>query len=87
MKKFCKSLREHAMEIINFEKKKMRLLTNEQQKSYQNTKICYICKEKFEDKHAKKYRKFRDHFHYPGEYKGAADRIFNLKYSILKKFL
>ena len=30
MKKFCESLREHAMEIINFRKKKF--LTNEQQK-------------------------------------------------------
>ena len=30
MKKFCESLREHAMKIINFEKKKMKLLTNEQ---------------------------------------------------------
>ena len=31
MKKFCESLREHAMEIINFKKKKMKLLTKEQQ--------------------------------------------------------
>ena len=53
MKKFCESLREHAMEIINFTKKKMKSLTNEQQKSYQNVKICYICKERFEDKRAK----------------------------------
>ena len=28
-------------------------MTNEQQKSYQNAKICYIYKEKFEDKYAK----------------------------------
>ena len=28
MKIFCKSLREHAMKIINFEKNKMKLLTN-----------------------------------------------------------
>ena len=42
MKKFCKSLREHAMEIINFKKKKIKLLTKEQQESYENTKICYI---------------------------------------------
>ena len=28
MKKFCKSLREHAMEIINFKKKKLKLLAN-----------------------------------------------------------
>ena len=28
--------------------------------------MCYICKEKFEDKHAKdiKYEKVTDHFHY-----------------------
>ena len=45
MKKFCESLREHAMEIINFKKEKMHLLTNEQQKSYENAKICYICRE------------------------------------------
>ena len=31
MKKFCESLREHAMKIINFKKKKMKLLTKEQQ--------------------------------------------------------
>ena len=31
--------REHAMKIINFEKKKMKLLTNEQHKSYENAKI------------------------------------------------
>ena len=37
------------MKIINFKNKKMKLLTNEQQKSYQNSKICYICKEKFEE--------------------------------------
>ena len=38
MKKFCKSLIEHAM------KKKMKLLTKEQQESYESVKICYICK-------------------------------------------
>ena len=31
----------------------MKLLTNEQQNSYQNSKIYYICREKIEDKHAK----------------------------------
>ena len=51
MKKFCESLREHAMKIINF--KKMRLFTKEQQESYENSKICYICKEKFENKYLK----------------------------------
>ena len=32
MKKFCQSLKEHAIEIINFKIKKMKPLTNEQQK-------------------------------------------------------
>ena len=49
--KSCESLREHTMKIISFEKTKMKLLTNEQQKSYENAKISCICKEKFEDKH------------------------------------
>ena len=31
MKKFCEFLREHTMKIINFKKKKIKLLTKEQQ--------------------------------------------------------
>ena len=46
LKKFGEFLREHAMKIINL-KKKMKLLTKEQQESYENPKICYICEEKF----------------------------------------
>ena len=34
------------MEIINYKKKKMKLLTKEQLKSYKNAKICYIYKKK-----------------------------------------
>ena len=87
MKKFCEFLREHAMKIINFKKKKMKLLTKEQQESYENAKICYICKEKFENKYLKdkKYREFRDNCHYTGEYRGAAHSICNSKYSALKR--
>ena len=33
----------------------------------------------------KKYRKFRDHCNYTGEYKGAAHSICNLKYSVPKE--
>ena len=42
LKKFCQSLREHAMEIINLKKKTMRLLIKEQLESYENAKFCYI---------------------------------------------
>ena len=89
MKKLCESLREHAMKIIIFKKKKIKLLTKQPQESYENTKICYICEEKFESKYLKdrKYRKVRDHCHYTGEYPGAAQSICNLKYSVPKKIL
>ena len=66
MKKFCEFLREHAMKIIDFKKKKMKLLTKEQQESYENAKICYICKEKFENKYLKDKKYRRDHCHYTG---------------------
>ena len=72
---FCESLREHAMEMINFKKKKINLSTKEHQESYENAKICYICKDKYEGKYAKDkktYRKNRGRCHYTGEYRGAA---------------
>ena len=50
MKKFCESLREHAIKMFNFKKKKMKLLREKQQESYENATICCICKEKFENK-------------------------------------
>ena len=49
--------------------------------------ICYIFEERFEDKHAKDkiYHKVRYHYHYTGEYRGAAHSICKLKYSIPKE--
>ena len=65
MKKFCEFLREHAMKIINLNRKKMELLTKEWQESYESAKICFICKEKIENRYLKdeKYPKVRDHCH------------------------
>ena len=87
MKKFCESWREHVIEIINFKNKQIKELTNQRQKSYENAKICYIFKEKFEDKHAKdkKYRNVRNHFHYIGEHRVAGHGICNLKYRVLRE--
>ena len=42
MKKFCTSLREHAKNIIDFEKKKMLQLKKEELKLHQDAKLCYI---------------------------------------------
>ena len=44
MKKFCESLRERTINIINFKKKKMKLLTNEQQESYKNANTVTFAK-------------------------------------------
>ena len=87
MKKFCESLREHAMKISNFKKKKMKLLTTKQQESYENAEICYSCKEKFENKYLKdkNHGKVRDHCHYTGEYRSAVHSICNLRYNVPKK--
>ena len=54
MKKCCELLREQAMKMINFKKKKkIKLLTKEKQDSYENAKICYIGNENLENKYFK----------------------------------
>ena len=82
MKKFCTSLTEHAKNIIDFEKKKM--LANEELKSHQDAKVCYIFGKRFQKKffNDKNYRKIRDHCYYTNKYKGAACSICNLKFNV-----
>ena len=89
MRKLCESLSEHAMKIIYFKNKKIKLLTNKKQELYENAKICYICEEKSEDKYIKdkKYCKVRDHCHYTGKYRGVAHSTCNLKYSVPEEIL
>ena len=81
MRGFCEFLREHATKIINFKKIKMKLLTKEQQKSYENSKICYICKDKFENKYFKdkKYVNVEIMIIIQREYKDAVHSICNFK--------
>ena len=64
----------------------MKLLTKEQQESYENAKICYICKKKLKNKYLndEKYGRVRDHCDYTGEYRGVIHSIYNLKYSAPK---
>ena len=52
---------------------------------------CQICKEGFCDNKNKEteftlYWKARDHCHYTGKFRGAANSICNLCYKVLKKF-
>ena len=43
IKKFCSSIRKHATNIINIEKKKMLTLTKEELRSHQLVNVYYIC--------------------------------------------
>ena len=42
--KLCESLREHAMNIFNFKKKKIKLLTDQQQKHFKTKKPTILAK-------------------------------------------
>ena len=61
LERLCKNLKEHATKIINYEKKEMIPLTNEENKSYEKQNVCYICKKEFSsDDDDKKYQKVID---------------------------
>ena len=70
MKKICGSLREHAMKIINFKKKKNEGINKRAIGIIKKEKICYICQEKYENEYLrdKEYRKVRNHCHYAGDH-------------------
>ena len=84
MKKFCKDLKEHALKIINYEKKKIVPLTIKEEICYNKQKICYICEKEFNN-NDKKQQKVKDHCHYTGKYRGAAHNICNLRYKVPKE--
>ena len=84
MKKVCSSLREHATNVINFEKKKMLPLKNQELKSNQYAKACHICEKRISKKFTndKNYQKVRDHCHFTWKYSNAAHGICNLKFNV-----
>ena len=84
MKKFCESLREHAKNIIDFQKKIMLPLTKKELKPHQDAKLCYICGKGILKNPSKSinYRKVRDHCPYRGKYRGAAHNIYKLKINV-----
>ena len=87
MERFCKDLRENALEIIDYEKKEIMPVTDEENNSYKKQKVCFICKKQFNtddddddddgdnDDDNKKYHKVRCHCHYTGKFRGAAHNI------------
>ena len=77
------------MKIINYEKRKEIILTNEEKESYEKQRICYICEKEFctdkdNEQEFKLYCKVRDHCHYTGKFRGATHSICNLRCKIQK---
>ena len=65
MKKFCIDLKEHAIKIINYEKKEMIPLRKKENKIHREEKVCYTCKKRFStDDGNKKYFEVRGHCHF-----------------------
>ena len=87
--KLCKKLKEIAMEIINYKKREIIPLNQEENNSYNEQEVCYICKEKFgvdkDDKDYANRKKVKDHCNYTGKFIGPAHSICNLKYKVPKE--
>ena len=71
------------MKIINYEKKEMIPLTNEEKESYEKQKVCYICEKKISTD--RKYCKVSDQYHYTEKFRRAAHNNCNLRYKIPKE--
>ena len=89
MEIFCKDLKDQAIKTINYEKKKIIALTNDEKQPYENQKNCHICEKEFctdkkNKKQFKRMQKVRDHCQYTWKYRGAAPSICNLRYKIPK---
>ena len=87
IKKLCEKFKQLSLETINYEKKKNDTANDEEVMFYEKQKDCNICKEEFcinknEKSEFKLYHKVRDHCHYTGKFRGAADSISNLRYVV-----
>ena len=58
-------------------------LTDKENKSYEEQKVCYICKKEFRTNTL--YHKVTDHCNYTGKYRGTAHSICNLRYKTPKE--
>ena len=60
-------------------------LTEEERESSKNQELCHICEKEFCTDNNKEMRKVRDHCHYAGKYRGAANSKCNSNYKIVKE--
>ena len=73
------------MKIINSKKKKIKLLTKEQQEVYENAKSVLFIKKNLKINIWRNNSNVKNHCHYTGKYRGAAHSICNLRYSVSRK--
>ena len=86
MKNFCIDSRKHATKIIDYKKKEMMSLTNEERKYIGSEKFIIYAKKDLVLMITLKYTiKVRDHCHFTRKYRGAAHNICNLRYKIPKE--
>ena len=69
-------------------RKEMIPLPYEENRSYKEQEACHICEGKFcmdkDDENYKNRKKFKDHCHYTGKFRGAAHSKCNLNYKVPK---
>ena len=89
IEKVCKKFGGRVMEIIDYKKRDIIQLTQEEINFYKEQEICHICEDEFgEDEDDKDYinrKKFKDHCHYTGKIRGAAHSKCNLNYKVQKE--
>ena len=76
--------RGEVLNVINFERKKMLPLTQNELNLHQGATTCYICGKLFLEKidRDKNYQKIRDHCHFIGKWIGPAHSICNLRFNV-----
>ena len=84
--KFCTSLREHATNVISFEKKKKNATVNQKKelRLHQDATAWFICWTRFSKRFGndKNHQKVRNHCHFTGKYRGAAQNICNFSFNV-----
>ena len=89
--KFCTDLKELGKKI-DYKEKDMIPLTDSENKFYKEQEKCHICQKEFcydknEKNRFKLYQKVRDHCHYTGKFREAAQSVCNLRYKVPQEIL
>ena len=84
IKQCCTSLKEHATNVINFERKKNTTINKKELKLHRDATAWYFCGKRFSRKftYDTNYQKVRDHCYFTGKYRGSTHNICNLKFNV-----